>query len=152
MICIAIFSFLFILFTFSSYIYHFSELNPTCVYNFCLQALKDLSFSLSSSNYRNIFYRNCPDWLKLCEHSGKIPFHFHTGSGQYYLLVFFHLPAKWANSFVLPEKWVYQYYLCMCTNLLGELSYLFFLLTVLVCIKIFSPVIIISPPSGLNRE
>ena len=38
------------------------------------------------------------------------------------------------------------------TNLIDELVYLFFLLTVLDGVKIFRPVFITAPPSGLNRK
>ena len=100
MICIAIFSFLFILFTFSSYIYHFSELNPTCLYKFCLQALKDLSLSLSSFTLR--FFTEIVQ-IDLNSYVWT-PVHLSTGPGQYHLHAFCHLPAKWSNSFGLPEK------------------------------------------------
>ena len=57
----------------------------------------------------------------------------------------------WSEKNIILHISVYSVY-CICTNL--ELDYLFFLLTVFVGVKIFSPVIInpVIISSGLNRE
>ena len=51
---------------------------------------------------------------------------------------------KWSNCFCSPEK-----SMILGTNLIAELDNLFFLLTILVRVKVFRPVVITS---GLNRE
>ena len=127
-------------------IYHFSELNPTCLYKFCLQALKDLSLSLSSFTLR--FFTEIVQ-IDLNSYVWT-PVHLSTGPGQYHLHAFCHLPAKWSNSFGLPEKNIILSLHVHQPLCWARLS--FFLLTVLVGVKIFSPVVIISPPSGLDRE
>ena len=95
-------------------------------------------------------WRNCPD-------SYVWTFRKDTGTLEHWLgavpsACLLSFACKMVKEFLLiPEKSIILSW-SRHTNLIDELVYLFFLLTVLAGVKIFRPVFITAPPSGLNRK